>query len=182
MLKSVGTYNKLIWTLSKHPFMESEPVKADSAYASPSSKEKGQLAELPQGVQVIEPGQVKYANTSSSSKLEETSHQAFKPDKSDQPSTSGVKKGEINLKPQKGPKQLQRPDRKTFTYISEQKTKLELMVNLTEDEISTRRAWEVWGALPDLPMICSIKKDNNLGKQADQDREHPTKNMQHDAC
>ncbi|KAL8514810.1 hypothetical protein ACS0TY_013773 [Phlomoides rotata] len=33
---------------------------------------------------------------------------------------------------------LQRPDMKAFTYIREQETKLELVVNLTEDEISTR--------------------------------------------
>ncbi|KAL8520405.1 hypothetical protein ACS0TY_011072 [Phlomoides rotata] len=36
---------------------------------------------------------------------------------------------------------LQRPDRKVFTYIKEQETKPVLVVNLTEDELSTRRVW-----------------------------------------
>ncbi|KAL8487365.1 hypothetical protein ACS0TY_023878 [Phlomoides rotata] len=35
---------------------------------------------------------------------------------------------------------LQRPDQKAFTYIKEQETKPTLMVNLTEDEISTRKS------------------------------------------
>ncbi|KAL8461781.1 hypothetical protein ACS0TY_033034 [Phlomoides rotata] len=37
---------------------------------------------------------------------EETGHQASKPDVSGQPSTSGVKEEEINLRPQKGPKRV----------------------------------------------------------------------------
>ncbi|KAL8542479.1 hypothetical protein ACS0TY_003369 [Phlomoides rotata] len=37
---------------------------------------------------------------------EETEHQASKPDVSGQPTTSGVKEGEINLRPQKGPKRV----------------------------------------------------------------------------
>ncbi|KAL8501622.1 hypothetical protein ACS0TY_020945 [Phlomoides rotata] len=41
---------------------------------------------------------------SSSSNLEETEHQASKPDVSGQPTTFGVKEGEIILRPQKGPK------------------------------------------------------------------------------
>ncbi|KAL8526478.1 hypothetical protein ACS0TY_015614 [Phlomoides rotata] len=36
--------------------------------------------------------------------------------------------------------QLQRPDKGVFTYIKQQETKPALVVNLTEDEISTRRA------------------------------------------
>ncbi|KAL8536512.1 hypothetical protein ACS0TY_011926 [Phlomoides rotata] len=40
---------------------------------------------------------------------------------------------------------LQRPDKKAFSYIKEQETKPALVVNLMEDEISTRRAWGVWG-------------------------------------
>ncbi|KAL8541378.1 hypothetical protein ACS0TY_002582 [Phlomoides rotata] len=78
-----------------------EPGKADSAYTRPSPKKKGQLVELSQGVPVIELGQA-----SSSSNLEETEHQASKPDVSGQPTTSGVKEGEISLRPQKGPKQV----------------------------------------------------------------------------
>ncbi|KAL8477036.1 hypothetical protein ACS0TY_029375 [Phlomoides rotata] len=78
-----------------------EPGKADSAYTSPSPKEKGQLAEPSQEAPVIELGQA-----SSSSKLEETEHQASKPDVSGQPTTSGVKEREINLRPQKGPKRV----------------------------------------------------------------------------
>ncbi|KAL8489941.1 hypothetical protein ACS0TY_025732 [Phlomoides rotata] len=35
---------------------------------------------------------------------------------------------------------LQRLDKRVFTYIKEQETKLELVIDLTEDEISTRRA------------------------------------------
>ncbi|KAL8550828.1 hypothetical protein ACS0TY_000053 [Phlomoides rotata] len=76
------------------------PGKADSAYTSPSPKEKGQLAEPSQGVPIIKPEQ-----TGSSSNLEETEHQASKPDVSGQPTTSGVKEGDISLRPQKGPKQ-----------------------------------------------------------------------------
>ncbi|KAL8554437.1 hypothetical protein ACS0TY_002580 [Phlomoides rotata] len=39
---------------------------------------------------------------------------------------------------------LQRPDTKAITYIEEKETKPALMVNLTEDEISTRRVWGIW--------------------------------------
>ncbi|KAL8456863.1 hypothetical protein ACS0TY_034917 [Phlomoides rotata] len=85
-------------------FQVPEPGKADSAYTSFSSKEKGQQAEPSQGVPVIEPGQAITASTSSFSNLEETEHQTSKPDVSDQPGTSGVKEGEINLRPQKGTK------------------------------------------------------------------------------
>ncbi|KAL8495064.1 hypothetical protein ACS0TY_019284 [Phlomoides rotata] len=78
-----------------------EPGKADSAYTSPSPKEKGQLAEPSQGVPVMELGQA-----SSSFNSEETEHQASKPDVSGQPTTSGDKEGEISLRPQKGPKRV----------------------------------------------------------------------------
>ncbi|KAL8511314.1 hypothetical protein ACS0TY_017933 [Phlomoides rotata] len=70
-------------------------------YTSPSPKEKGQLAEPSQGVPITESGQA-----SSSSKLEETEHQASKPYVSGQPTTSGVKEGEISLRPKKGPKRV----------------------------------------------------------------------------
>ncbi|KAL8543543.1 hypothetical protein ACS0TY_004192 [Phlomoides rotata] len=46
---------------------------------------------------------------------------------------------------------LQRQDKKVFTYIKEQETEPVLVVNLTEDEISTRRAWEIW--------VCLTKMD-----------------------
>ncbi|KAL8520461.1 hypothetical protein ACS0TY_011112 [Phlomoides rotata] len=228
--------------------------KADSTYTSPSSKEKVHQVEPPQGFQVLGSGKVNSADTSSSSKLEETEHQASKPDVSGQPSTSGVKEGEISLRPQKGPKRenllkgiefrpehfitdvsgkypqlwalkganpndvrrwygfgalasictiapdwvlnavieswhnnphlkrgdeleikfitvasedttnaiqypsfhfmkLQRPDKKAFTYIKEQEMKLELVVNLTKDDISTRRAWGVWVCLTDMDKV-----------------------------
>ncbi|KAL8481207.1 hypothetical protein ACS0TY_027651 [Phlomoides rotata] len=61
--------------------------KANSAYTSPSSKEKDHQERF----QVIEPGKANHVNTSFSSKLEETEHQVSKPDVSGQPSTSGVK-------------------------------------------------------------------------------------------
>ncbi|KAL8510680.1 hypothetical protein ACS0TY_017483 [Phlomoides rotata] len=48
---------------------------------------------------------------------------------------------------------LQRPDKKAFTYIKEQETKPELVVNLTEDEISTRRAWGVWVCLTEIDKV-----------------------------
>ncbi|KAL8480148.1 hypothetical protein ACS0TY_026900 [Phlomoides rotata] len=192
-----------------------EPGKADSAYTSPSPKEKGQLAEPTQGVSVIEPEQ-----TGSSSNLEETEHQASKPDVSGQPTTSGVKEEEISLIPQKGAHpvtvnrwykfgalasirtiapgfreiselpdwvgnavqeswhnnphlkrgdeleikfikvasedmtnairypnfhfmKLQRPDHRSANYIKHQETKPELVINLTEDEVTIRRAWGV---------------------------------------
>ncbi|KAL8503268.1 hypothetical protein ACS0TY_022126 [Phlomoides rotata] len=255
-------------------FQVPEPGKADSAYISPSSKEKVLQAEPPQDVQVVEPGKTNSIDTSSSYKKEETEHQASKPDVSGQPSTSGVKEGEISLRPQKGPKRvdtnvvfnntwekllkglefrpkyfitdvsgkyprlwalkgahpievrrwygfgtlaslctvapgfweilelpdwvlnavieswhnnphlkrgdeleikfitvasedttnmiqypsvhfmkLQRPDKKAFTCIKKQDTKPELVVNLTEDEISTRRAWGVWVYLTEMDKV-----------------------------
>ncbi|KAL8532023.1 hypothetical protein ACS0TY_008576 [Phlomoides rotata] len=85
-------------------FQVSEPGKADTAYTSFSPKEKGQQAKSSQGILAIEPGQAINAVTSYSSNLEETEHQGSKPDVSDQPGTSGVKEGEINLRPQKGTK------------------------------------------------------------------------------
>ncbi|KAL8528307.1 hypothetical protein ACS0TY_005930 [Phlomoides rotata] len=87
---------------------------------SVTQKEKVQQAEPQQAFQVPEPGKANSAYTSTFSKLEEnkTEHQESKPD-------------------------LQRPDKKVFTYIKEQETKPALVVNLTKDEISRRRAWGV---------------------------------------
>ncbi|KAL8535512.1 hypothetical protein ACS0TY_011224 [Phlomoides rotata] len=48
---------------------------------------------------------------------------------------------------------LQRPDKKAFTYIKEQEMKPELVVNLTKDDISTRRAWGVWVCLTDMDKV-----------------------------
>ncbi|KAL8510654.1 hypothetical protein ACS0TY_017463 [Phlomoides rotata] len=51
------------------------------------------------------------------------------------------------------------PDKKAFTYIKEQETKPELVVNLTEDEISTRRAWGFWVCLTEMDKLkysCNI--------------------------
>ncbi|KAL8548042.1 hypothetical protein ACS0TY_007374 [Phlomoides rotata] len=48
---------------------------------------------------------------------------------------------------------LQRPDKKAFTYIKEQETKPALVVNLTEDEISTRRAWGVWVCITEMDKV-----------------------------
>ncbi|KAL8531143.1 hypothetical protein ACS0TY_007962 [Phlomoides rotata] len=48
---------------------------------------------------------------------------------------------------------LQRPDKKTFSYIKEQEMKPTLVVNLTEDEISTRRAWGVWFCLTEMDKV-----------------------------
>ncbi|KAL8462042.1 hypothetical protein ACS0TY_033208 [Phlomoides rotata] len=48
---------------------------------------------------------------------------------------------------------LQRLDKKAFSYIKEQEMKLALVVNLTEDEISTRRAWRVWGCLTEMDKV-----------------------------
>ncbi|KAL8539272.1 hypothetical protein ACS0TY_001050 [Phlomoides rotata] len=87
-------------------FQVPKPGKTNSAYTSFSSKEKGQQAEPSQGVPVIEPEQAFIANASSSSNLEETEHQVSKLDVSEQPDTSGVKEGEINLRPQKGTKRV----------------------------------------------------------------------------
>ncbi|KAL8507845.1 hypothetical protein ACS0TY_018402 [Phlomoides rotata] len=38
---------------------------------------------------------------------------------------------------------LQRPDKRSITYIKEQETEPELVIDLTKDEISTRRAWGI---------------------------------------
>ncbi|KAL8479119.1 hypothetical protein ACS0TY_026105 [Phlomoides rotata] len=47
----------------------------------------------------------------------------------------------------------QRPHKKAFSYIKKQETKPTLVVNLTEDEISTRRAWGVWVYLTEMYKI-----------------------------
>ncbi|KAL8506436.1 hypothetical protein ACS0TY_017356 [Phlomoides rotata] len=123
-----------------------EPGKVDSAYTSPSSKEKVHQVEPPQGFQVLGPGKANCDDTSSSSKLEETEHQASKPDVSGQPITSGsrvefwhnnphLKRGEeleikfIIIASEDTTNaihylsfhfiKLQWPDKKTFTYIKE---------------------------------------------------------------
>ncbi|KAL8547315.1 hypothetical protein ACS0TY_006876 [Phlomoides rotata] len=251
-------------------FQVPEPGKVNSSYTSYFSKEKVHQAEPPQGFQVLGSGKANSVDTSSSSKLEETEHQASKPDVSGQPSTFGVKEGEIILRPQKSPNgliltlqvlnhagsltihrrtyskewnsdqntlshmclesihgfghskertpmmfvdgtyldhspqfvllyqvlnavveswqknphlkrgdeleinfitvasedttnaiqylsfhfmKLQRSDKKAFTYIKEQRTKPELMVNLMDDEISTRRAWGVWVCLTEMDKV-----------------------------
>ncbi|KAL8488644.1 hypothetical protein ACS0TY_024804 [Phlomoides rotata] len=48
---------------------------------------------------------------------------------------------------------LQRPDKMVFTYIKEQETKLALVVNLTKDEISTRRVWAIWVCLTEMDKV-----------------------------
>ncbi|KAL8513337.1 hypothetical protein ACS0TY_019516 [Phlomoides rotata] len=48
---------------------------------------------------------------------------------------------------------LQRPDQRTSTYIKAQETKPALVVNLTEDEVSTRRAWRVWVCLTEMDKV-----------------------------
>ncbi|KAL8492696.1 hypothetical protein ACS0TY_024044 [Phlomoides rotata] len=85
-------------------FQVPESEKADSAYISPSSKKKVHQGEPLQGFQILGSGEVISAHTSSLSNLEETEHQASKLDVSGQPSTPGVKEGEISLRPQKCPK------------------------------------------------------------------------------
>ncbi|KAL8555633.1 hypothetical protein ACS0TY_003438 [Phlomoides rotata] len=74
---------------------------------SVTQKEKVHQAEPQQAFQVPEPGHADSAYTSTSSKLEEnkTKHQDSKPGVSEQPNTFEVKEGEINLRPQTGPKQ-----------------------------------------------------------------------------
>ncbi|KAL8552060.1 hypothetical protein ACS0TY_000938 [Phlomoides rotata] len=198
---------RMLWKALERPLL-----RTGSPSVTHKEKEKGQLAEPSQGVPVIEPEQ-----TGSSSNLEETEQQASKPDVSGQPTTSGVKEGEISLRPQKGPRQadtnitgvkfvwlfnnawesllkelpdwvcnavqeswhnnphlkredeleikfitvasedmtnsirypsfhfmkLQRPDHRSANYIKHQETKPKLVVNLTEDEVTTRRAWGV---------------------------------------
>ncbi|KAL8493229.1 hypothetical protein ACS0TY_024449 [Phlomoides rotata] len=201
---------------------------------SVTQKEKVQQAKPQQAFQVLEPGKADYAYTNTSFKLEENNTEQYesKPDVSEQPNTSGVKEGEINLRPQTCPKEvdtnivgfkscwwynstwedllkgsgikpehfiydvsvhefwhdnphlkrgeeleikfisvasedttnaikypsfhfmkLQRPDKKTFTYIKEQETKSALVVNLTEDKIFTRRAWGIWGCLTEMDKV-----------------------------
>ncbi|KAL8470089.1 hypothetical protein ACS0TY_032817 [Phlomoides rotata] len=48
---------------------------------------------------------------------------------------------------------LQRPDQRASTYIKAQETKPALVVNLTEDEVSTRRAWGVWVYLTEMDKV-----------------------------
>ncbi|KAL8529871.1 hypothetical protein ACS0TY_007073 [Phlomoides rotata] len=104
--QSVTQKERVQQTEPPQAFQVPEPGKADSAYTSFSSKEKGQQAEPSQGVLVMEPEQANTADTSSSSNLEETEHQASKPDDLGQPTTPRVKDGEITLRPQKGPKRV----------------------------------------------------------------------------
>ncbi|KAL8482640.1 hypothetical protein ACS0TY_025616 [Phlomoides rotata] len=53
---------------------------------------------------------------------------------------------------------LQRLDKKAFSYIKEQETKPALVVNLTEDEISTRRAYRVWVYLTEMYKVKYLFK------------------------
>ncbi|KAL8471039.1 hypothetical protein ACS0TY_033563 [Phlomoides rotata] len=48
---------------------------------------------------------------------------------------------------------LQRPGKRASTYINAQETKPTLVVNLTEDEVSTRRALGVWVCLTEMDKI-----------------------------
>ncbi|KAL8552867.1 hypothetical protein ACS0TY_001516 [Phlomoides rotata] len=48
---------------------------------------------------------------------------------------------------------LQRPDHRSANYIKHQETKLELVVNLTEDEVTTRHAWGVWVCLTEMDKV-----------------------------
>ncbi|KAL8516134.1 hypothetical protein ACS0TY_014705 [Phlomoides rotata] len=48
---------------------------------------------------------------------------------------------------------LQRSYKNAFTNIKQQETKPTLVVNLTEDEISTRRAWGVWACLTEMDKV-----------------------------
>ncbi|KAL8525875.1 hypothetical protein ACS0TY_015201 [Phlomoides rotata] len=85
-------------------FQVPESGQADSANTRPSFKENVHQGELLQGFQVLGSGEAISTHISSSSNLEETEHQTSKPDVSGKPNTSGVKEGEISLRPQKGPK------------------------------------------------------------------------------
>ncbi|KAL8480465.1 hypothetical protein ACS0TY_027121 [Phlomoides rotata] len=53
---------------------------------------------------------------------------------------------------------LQRPDQTASTYIKAQETKPALVVNLTEDEVSTRRAWGVWVCLTEMDKVKYLFK------------------------
>ncbi|KAL8554586.1 hypothetical protein ACS0TY_002683 [Phlomoides rotata] len=80
-------------------------------YVVPTSPRLNALDATPQcsarlQTNVLGSGEATSAHICSSSNLEETEHQASKPDVSGQPGTSGVKDGEISLRPQKGPKQV----------------------------------------------------------------------------
>ncbi|KAL8520315.1 hypothetical protein ACS0TY_011021 [Phlomoides rotata] len=48
---------------------------------------------------------------------------------------------------------LQRPNHRSANYIKHQETKPELVVNLTEDEVSTRCAWGVWVCLTEMDKV-----------------------------
>ncbi|KAL8499022.1 hypothetical protein ACS0TY_022109 [Phlomoides rotata] len=81
---------------------------------------------------------------------------------------------------------LQRPDQRPFTYIKAQETKPALVVNLTEDEVSTRRAWRVWVCLTEMEKIVPAQFHDMSHYQihqqhVDRNREYPTKSVQHDA-
>ncbi|KAL8532311.1 hypothetical protein ACS0TY_008781 [Phlomoides rotata] len=48
---------------------------------------------------------------------------------------------------------LQKPDHRSANYIKHQKTKPELVINLTEDDVTTRRAWGVWVCLTEMDKV-----------------------------
>ncbi|KAL8477621.1 hypothetical protein ACS0TY_029795 [Phlomoides rotata] len=48
---------------------------------------------------------------------------------------------------------LQRPDRRAFTYIKEKESKPELVIDLIEDDICTRRAWGIWVCLTEMDKV-----------------------------
>ncbi|KAL8499774.1 hypothetical protein ACS0TY_019665 [Phlomoides rotata] len=48
---------------------------------------------------------------------------------------------------------LQRPDHRSANYIKHQETKPELVINLTEDDVTTRRTWGVWVCLTEMDKV-----------------------------
>ncbi|KAL8507567.1 hypothetical protein ACS0TY_018198 [Phlomoides rotata] len=94
-----GYAQHLLWQALERPLL-----RIDSP--SVTRKEKVQQSEPQKVFQVLGSGGAISAHTSSFSNLEETKHAASKPDDSGQPGTSGVKEGEISMRPQKGPKRV----------------------------------------------------------------------------
>ncbi|KAL8457520.1 hypothetical protein ACS0TY_035400 [Phlomoides rotata] len=53
---------------------------------------------------------------------------------------------------------LQRPDHRFANYIKHQETKPELVINLTEDDVTTRRVWGVWVCLTEMDKVKYLFK------------------------
>ncbi|KAL0394881.1 UNVERIFIED_CONTAM: Enzymatic polyprotein [Sesamum latifolium] len=72
---------------------------------------------------------------------------------------------------------LQRPDMVAFNKIKVASGEAPLVSAISEDDISTRRAWGLWEKVPSLQKTCSKEKNAHMGEQAACNRGHKNEGM-----